>query len=362
MADLKDGFSLEFIENFGKKVHGVYPVFETGRFVEDVTGNGWEDLAFKNRIRRISTVLGKYLPSDFKEALNVLYLIDEKCTGLRYLFFPDFVEVYGLAEENWRESMTALERFTKRSSAEFAVRAFILKDPERMMKQMKTWAGDPDEHVRRLASEGCRPRLPWGQALPMFKRNPEPVLPILEKLLDDSSSYVKKSVANNFNDIAKDNPDVVVEMVRKWKHTSIGTDWILRHGSRTLIRQANPAIMELFGYPAVETEDAAITMTPDELSIGEDSTLHYKIKIPNGRPVKVRIEYGIYFVKSRGNTSRKLFLLTDKEVQGDAVIKGERTHHWADLSTRKHYPGIHRIALFVNGVEAALTEIDLKEA
>ncbi|RSL33931.1 hypothetical protein D7Z54_07380 [Salibacterium salarium] len=359
MADLKDGFSLEFLHSFGEKVHRVYPGFDTRNFVDTVMGNGWEALAFKKRIRRISTVLGSHLPHDFKEALAVLYNIEEECTGLRYLFFPDFVEVYGMADENWDDAMMALERFTAKSSAEFAVRAFILKDPERMMNQMLEWSEHPNDHVRRLASEGCRPRLPWGQSLPIYKQDPQPVLPILENLLDDSSSYVQKSVANNLNDIAKDNPDVVVCMVRKWKNESTGTDWILRHGSRTLIRKADPEIMELFGYPSVDVKDATITVNPSDITIGQSSTLQYELRVPEGNAVKVRVEYGIYFVKSRQNTSRKLFLLSDKEGKGGTIVKGERAHDWSDLSTRKHYPGLHYIGLYVNGVEVASTEINL---
>ncbi|RSL30248.1 hypothetical protein D7Z54_26960 [Salibacterium salarium] len=360
MGDLlKDGFSTEFLYSFGRKVHKVYPLLDVDNFVDAVVANDWESIAFKKRIRRVSTVLGEHLPPDFKDALTVLYKIDEECNGLRYLFFPDFVEVYGLEEENWENSMAALERFTSKSSAEFAVRAFILKDPERTMNQMLEWSEHPNEHVRRLASEGCRPRLPWGQSLPMYKQNPQPVLPILENLMDDSSSYVQKSVANNLNDIAKDNPNVVVGMVRKWKNRSSGTDWILRHGSRTLIRKADPEIMELFGYPPVEVKDATITMNASDITIGQSSTLQYEIRVPEGNAVKVRVEYGIYFVKSRQHTSRKLFLLSDKKVQGGATITGERTHSWEDLSTRKHYPGSHRIGLYVNGVEVASTEINL---
>ena len=131
------------------------------------------------------------------------------------MFFPDFVEVFGMEPQHWELSLAALERFTERSTSEFAIRAFILNDPERMAEQMLEWADHPNEHVRRLASEGIRPRLPWAQALPLFKRDPSPIVPILEKLKRDPSLYVRKSVANNLNDIAKDHPELVMRLRRR---------------------------------------------------------------------------------------------------------------------------------------------------
>lgn len=359
MAELRAGYNREFLSDFGEKVKRAYPAFEKERFVEEILAGDWESLELKRRTRKISTILGKHLPSAYDEALEILFQIDEECEGFYYLFFPDFVEVHGLSEAHWEASMIALERFTMRSTSEFAIRVFILEDSSRMIKQMLQWSEHPNEHVRRLASEGCRPRLPWGQSLPMFKKDPTEILPILENLLEDPSAYVRKSVANNLNDIAKDNPETVVSFVRKWKNKNPLTDWILRHGSRTLLRKANPEIMELFSYPTLEIPDASIAMEASDVTIGEKSKLSYEIGIPEGKTVKIRVEYGIDFVKSRGNLSRKLFRLSDREVEGGAFVKGERSHNWADLSTRKHYPGVHRIGLFVNGLEVASTEVNL---
>lgn len=261
--------------------------------------------------------------------------------------------------------MKALERFTSRSSAEFAVRPFLLREPERMMQQMTTWAGHQSEHVRRLASEGCRPRLPWGQALPVFKRDPAPVLAVLELLKADPSLYVRKSVANNLNDIAKDHPDVVIATAQRWKGTHPDTDWIVRHGCRTLIRKSIPEVMAMFGY-ADETDGgplvtgASFTTDPAVLKLGDSCELSYALQLREGDPVRVRIEYGIDFVKARGQVSRKLFLLSDKTVPGGTHLTGTRTHRFADLTTRRHYAGTHRIALLVNGQEAAYTVVELQ--
>ncbi|TXK76111.1 DNA alkylation repair protein [Paenibacillus sp. N3.4] len=363
---LKDMFHQTFLRQFGEKVHKVYDAFDTEDFIAATMDDNWDELALKERIRRISTVLGKHLPPRYEDSLNVLFAIDGTCVGFPYLFFPDFVEVHGQAQEHWELSMQALERFTSKSSAEFAIRSFLLRDPERAMPQMTAWAGSPSEHVRRLASEGCRPRLPWGQALPIFKRDPSPLLPVLELLKNDPSLYVRKSVANNLNDIAKDHPSVVLDTAIRWKGVHPDTDWIVRHACRTLIRKADPEVLALFGYAeSVDemplTTFSSISADPPVLPIGGSCELAYELQIREGEPVRIRIEYGIYFVKARMQTSRKLFLLSDKTVSGGSYLTGTRTHRWADLTTRLHYPGEHRIVLLVNGREIASTTVLLEE-
>ncbi|GLX71021.1 DNA alkylation repair protein [Paenibacillus glycanilyticus] len=361
---LKNMYDEAFLRQFADKVKFAYPSFEREAFVAGVMNEDWENMQLKGRIRQIATVLGERLPSQYKDALAVLYAICEDCAGFPYLFFPDFVEVYGGAEEHWELSMQALERFTPKSSAEFAVRVFLIRDPERMMRQMLAWANHSNEHVRRLASEGCRPRLPWGQALPVFKKDPSPLLPVLELLKADPSLYVRKSVANNLNDIAKDHPDLVLEIAGRWQGHHPHTDWIIRHACRNLVRKAHPAALALFGYAMSEESDPIVTsadleVRPSALEIGDSSRLEYSIQVQEGEPLHLRIEYGIDFVKSSGKTSRKLFLLSDKTVPGGSSLSGSKVHRFADLSTRRHYAGEHRIVLMVNGVETASTSVML---
>lgn len=363
---LKAIYNEAFLHSFGEKVRSAYPLFDTERFIADAMAEPWETLELKARMRRITITLGECLPEDYEEALGVLDAIYKDCTGFPYLIFPDFVEVYGQAPEHWELSMGALERYTTTSSAEFAVRPFLLRDPQRMMARMLVWTGHDSEHVRRLASEGCRPRLPWGQALPMFKRDATPVLPVLERLKADSSLYVRKSVANNLNDIAKDHPALVVEIAARWKGRNPDTDWIVRHACRSLIRKADPEVMALFGYAESEASaplviGASLTVHPAALSIGDHCEMNYELRVREGEAARVRLEYGIDFVKASGKTSRKLFLLSDKTVDGGSRLAGTRTHRWADLTTRRHYPGEHRIALLVNGREVADTTLLLEE-
>lgn len=361
---LKAMYNKEFLRRFGEKVHAVYDAFDMENFVTTALDEPWDELELKARMRRITETLRTYLPIRYEEALDVLFAIDETCIGFPYLFFPDFVAAYGQDEEHRELSMKALERFTQRSSSEFAIRSFLLSDPERVMCQMIIWSQHPNEHVRRLASEGCRPRLPWGMSLPVFKRDPTLVIAVLERLKADPSLYVRKSVANNLNDIAKDHPSVVLESARRWKGVCPHTDWIIRQGCRTLIRKADPEIMELFGYANLNDGSslgtcASLSVLPSRLAIGESCELKYELCIRKGDPVHIRIEYGIDFVKARGHTSRKSFLLSDKTVSGGTRLSSTRTHNWSDLTTRRHYPGEHRIALLVNGHEVAYAALML---
>lgn len=361
----KDIYTEQFLKDFSDKINSVYENFQGEEFVAAVLADTWEDLALRGRMLRIVDVLGRLLPPDYEDALGILFKLVNHCEGFPYLFFPDFVAAFGLKEEYWDISMSALECFTKHSSSEFAIRPFILKDAERAMGYMLKWSASSNEHVRRLSSEGCRPRLPWSMDLPVFKKDPTMVLNVLENLKADSSLYVRKSVANNLNDIAKDHPDVVLAVASKWIGKNPETDWILRHGCRTLIRKAVPEVLALFGYADTSESEplivnATLNVTPDQLSIGDTCLFNYSLDMNRENPVHIRLEYGIDFVKSRGKTSRKIFLLSDKTVPGNSHLSGSHNHSFANLTTRKHYPGLHNIALLINGMEVAATTLLLQ--
>jgi 3-methyladenine DNA glycosylase AlkC len=363
---LKNIYNRKFLQNLGVKIRGAYPAFDTPGFIRQVMGREWKDLALKARMRRVTEALGTHLPASYAEALGILVSIAEDCRGFPYLIFPDFAARFGLDKKHRKISLKALEIFTQQSSAEFAVRPFIKEDPEGVMKQMLVWAKHKNEHVRRLSSEGCRPRLPWGESLPLFKKDPAPVLAVLEQLKDDPSLYVRKSVANNLNDISKDNPAAVLALARRWKGSSPGTDWIIRGACRTFIRRGDPEAYALFAYDPLERGGRAaplisavqFSLQPQKLRIGGRGEIRCAFTVREGGPARLRVEYGIDFVKAGrtgGRTgdrvSRKLFVLFDKTVEGGARLEVKRIHKWADLSTRRHYPGDHTITLRVNGRE-----------
>ena len=193
--------------------------------------------------------------------------------------------------------------------------------------------------------------MPWAVALADFKKDPSPILPILEQLKTDLSSYVRKSVANNINDISKTHPGLVVELAKYWLGNNKHTDWIIKHGCRTLLKKGNQEVLSLFGHSGggmVEVDGFSLGAVP--VSIG--GNLVFSFSIEAKQSTKVRLEYGIDFVKATKKTSQKIFKISEislKEGQKKDYIK---SHSFADLSTRKHYPGIHSLALIVNGKQA----------
>jgi 3-methyladenine DNA glycosylase AlkC len=371
MAELlKNIYNRAFLQGLGAKIYSVYPAFDRTAFIKTVMDREWEALALKARMRKISGALGVWLPGSYPKALEILLSIAEDCTGFPYLIFPDFTARFGLDKKYRKLSLEALEIFTQQSSAEFAIRPFILQDPPGVMKQMRAWAKHNNEHVRRLASEGCRPRLPWGESLSLFKKDPGPVLTVLELLKDDPALYVRKSVANNLNDISKDNPELVLETAKRWKGLSPGTDWIIRRACRTFIRRGDPRAYALFEYSPLGNggrealiSDIVFAIHPKKLRIGDRCEIRYAFTVREGKPARLRIEYGIDFVRApsqAGNrVSRKLFVLFDKTTEGGTRVVGTRVHKWADLSTRRHYPGDHTIILLVNGRELASGRVKL---
>jgi 3-methyladenine DNA glycosylase AlkC len=258
--------------------------------------------------------------------------------------------------------MPALAFFTQFGSSEFAVRPFIARDPARAMAILATWAEDPNHHVRRLASEGCRPSLPWGMALPMFQQDPTPVLPILEKLKDDESEYVRKSVANNLNAISKDHPDLALDTAERWYGHSPRTDWIVRHALRTLLKSGNGRALLLFGVAEqgrARVEKLALDRAT--LSIGEELHYQFTLHVDGEEPCPVRLELAVDYVKGRGQLSRKVFgIREDRFAPGSHLIS--RKFSFVDRSTRQHHPGRHHLTIVVNGVEMAKASVELTPA
>jgi len=359
---LKNMLNRESLRKSALVVQSVYSAFKVDEFVNSIIDEPWGDLELKARGRKVTLNLGKYLPPDYREAIAILEKVAAGYkSGLFVLgfSFPDFVEVYGQDESNWDISINALETFTTLWSSEMAVRPFILKYEERMMEQMLVWSKHENEHIRRLASEGCRPALPWAAALPKFKKDPAPVLPILAQLKADPSKYVRKSVANNLNDISKTRPDVFIEIASEWYGKNDNTDWIIKHGSRTLLKKGDSGILALFGLndtTGITAQDFILGAT----SVAIGNYLDFSFAISAKEPTKVRLEYGIDYVKSGGKRNRKIFKISEISLKENERKTYAKSHSFADLSTRKHYPGTHSIVLIVNGVERGKLDFELE--
>ncbi|MCL2812774.1 MAG: DNA alkylation repair protein, partial [Clostridia bacterium] len=252
---IKNMFNPTSLGEFAAAIQSVYGAFQSDAFLQSTMDETWEDLELKARGRQITINLRKYLPSDYTEAIAIIDKVIQNHRGPAIFSFPDFVEIFGQGEEHWDVSVPALGRYTQYASAEFAVRPFIINHEERMMAQMFAWSKDENEHLRRLASEGCRPQLPWGQALAKFKKDPTPILPILEQLKADPSLYVRKSVANNLNDISKTHPDLVAKLAKDWYGKNEYTNWIVKHGCRTLLKKGHRGVLAIFEYHDADSID-----------------------------------------------------------------------------------------------------------
>jgi len=363
VADLlKDGFNKSYLNELATDIKAVYDQFLIEDFISSVMDETWCSLELKGRMRQITINLRKFLPENYAEAIGIIDRViadyGDWLTGFGAMYFPDFVEVFGLDESDWDTSIAALERYTYHASAEFAVRPFIIKDEKRMMAQMYAWSKNESSHVRRLSSEGCRPALPWAQALPSFKKDPSPILPILEQLKTDPDLFVRKSVANNLNDISKTHPDLVAKIAKEWYGNNKDTDWIVKHACRTLLKKGNRDVLAIFGLDdadSVSSKDFSI----DSNSVAIGGSFSFSFLLTTTTATKVRLEYSVDFVKANGKRSRKIFQISEIAMKANESKSYSKSHSFADLSTRKHYPGLHSITLIVNGTERGTLDFDL---
>ena len=329
--------------------------FDREQFLRLTLGSqAWEGLELKARMRHTTKALHECLPSGYREALDILERVAPNVGGFEAMCLPDYVELYGM--EDWDRSLPAMALFTRRCSSEFAIRPFLIQDQGRAIRYLEELAHDQHENVRRFASEGCRPRLPWAMALPALKQDPRPILPILEKLKDDPSEFVRRSVANNLNDISKDNPELMLEVAERWRGHSPETDWILKHGCRTLLKAGVTRALVLFGFgdPAGIYVDR-LRLPAEQFAIGDTVPFEFDLRVEADAPARLRVEYVVTYAKARGRSSQKVFQVVEKDF-APGVHPVARNRSFADMSTRKHYAGPHAIQIKVNGeVKASVT-------
>ncbi|MBO9570725.1 MAG: DNA alkylation repair protein, partial [Chitinophagaceae bacterium] len=246
MEPLKEMFNKKFYQQFADVFADIEKSFNGAAFLKQVT-TGLDELSLNARLRNTSVVLKQYLPADYKKAVNILTKAAQQLpSGYRALVYPDFVSLYG--KDHFDVSMEALKYFTSFGSSEFAIREFLKTDLEKTLKVMNKWAEDKNVHVRRLSSEGSRPRLPWSFKLEQIIKNPALTTSILEKLKTDEELYVRKSVANHLNDISKDNEGYMLQLVKSWDSNNPHTRWIIKHASRNLIKKGNKDSLAIFSF------------------------------------------------------------------------------------------------------------------
>ncbi len=358
MAELmKNSYGVDVAVRISKMIARVHPRFPASAFLADVRP-GFLDLELMDRGRRIADALHTHLPSSFSKGASILTASmgptqeEEPTVGLAsFLYLPHsfFVAKYGL--EDFEAAMAIQYELTQRFTAEFCIRPFLERYPEATLARLREWTEDPSEHVRRLVSEGTRPRLPWASRLPEFQKNPQPVLDLLELLKDDPSLYVRRSVANNLNDIGKDHPQILLGTSSRWQiDASESRQWIIRRALRSLIKEGNPAALALMGCrasPTLIVENASVSPS----RANRDGTVSLKFQVSNAGPrsAKVIIDFRVHYVKANGKTSPKVFKLSTVHLPPKNTISFQKNLPLKDLTTRHHHPGHHRIEALING-------------
>ena len=329
------------------------------------------ELELKERINWIATVLSEALPGGFEDKARVIRAClpppldptrsDDDFGRFIYAPLGVIVEREGI-EDHLGPSLSLLEELTQRFSMEFSIRAFLNRWPDETMAQMLEWTAHPHYHVRRLASEGCRPKLPWGQGIAI---DPLRCLPILDLLHVDSTRFVTRSVANHLNDIAKIDADVVVSRLALWreqaKQDTKELDWMTRHATRGLVKQGHRGALELLGYrPDARVSLVRLRITPDDPAIGETAVIEAELRAERDEPLIV--DYAIEYVKANGSRAAKVskFKVTTAR-KGQSLILSKKHHFKGDATTFRLYPGAHRLRLMVNGTELGAVDFALRE-
>lgn len=354
---LKDWFDEARYRAIAKELAGISPKFRADDFMKSVL-DGLKDRSLMQRVHQCAVAVDAALPGTYQQKVRALQKLAPRI-GHEFvtIFLGDFVATYGLDDFDF--SMEALRFFTVFGTAEFAVRPFIVADQERALKTMHAWTADPDEKVRRLASEGSRPRLPWGLRLQALVRDPEPTAKILEALKDDDSLFVRRSVANHLNDITKDHHDYVLQRLGTWDLERENLRWIAKHACRTLIKRGHPGALKLFGFGRKAEITAKLEASPARLALGQRLTLTAGLASTSSRPQRLAIDYVVHYVKASGGSAEKVFKWTECDLPAHAEIELVKSQVVRDFTTRKHYPGRHRVELQINGERVAETEFDL---
>ncbi|PCJ84532.1 MAG: DNA alkylation repair protein [Flavobacteriales bacterium] len=361
---LKDIYSVPFYAQFSEVLSQTIPSFDKAEFKSLIFNDQFETYELKERMTHTAKILHHFLPTDFEHATHTIRRIIENLRDvgikeevIEYMFFPEYIAMYGIHE--YESSISAFEFITQFTSCEFAVRPYILKYEEKMLTQLLLWSKHENKKVRRLASEGSRPRLPWAMALPNFKTDPKPILPILNNLKHDACEVVRRSVANNLNDISKDNPQIVVEIAKKWKGINTEIDSIVKHGCRTLLKQGNTEILKLFGFDSSHITLSNFKIITSKVSTGGELEFSFSVANKNESNRMVRLEYGLYYMKKNGQLSKKVFKISEREIKPNRTSKITKKHSFKPITTRKFYVGKHQLSIIVNGHENKTADFEL---
>ena len=314
---LKTFFSASLVRRLAGDIERVHPSFPSRSFIKDAT-KGLDELELLDRGKHITRALERHLPPSYPEAIDVLLrslgpehatdeLLGVGMAPFYYLPHTHFVATRGL--DHFDVSMRAQYELTKRFSAESSIRPYIAADPERTFTTLRQWTRDPNAHVRRLVSEGTRLRLPWAMRVPWLDTNPERVIELLEMLKDDPAPLVRRSVANNLNDLGKVHPALLTRTCSAWlSDASAERRALVEHALRSAVKRGDASALRLLGYG----KKAAFTIervriTPARVAIGGSVAVSFVIASTARSRQELLVDLGVHFVKAAGKSSRKVF-------------------------------------------------------
>jgi len=358
-SSLKDQiFGKDFFQHFATTVKEVIPRLDQHVFYSQCVQD-FEPLSLSERMTQGAKVLGRYLTNDFEKNIFIIKQIAPKLyQGFAGIILPEYIRQEGLP--HFEQSMQAMKYLTPFSSSELAVRPFIKKYQEKVFELFYDWVEDPNEHVRRWCSEGTRSRLPWAMRLDICIQHPQLSTPILQKIQADDSLYVRKSVANHLNDQSKDNPTWVLGLLGQWDQSNKHTAWITKRALRTLVKQGHPQTFSFLGYEQqlnVNIKDFSIAKA--KIKLGEDQHFSFLLSSEKETAQKLVVDYRLYYLKANGKTSPKVFKLKEIELKGGEQVIIQKKHAFQDFTTRKHYAGMHQLAIMINGEQYAEGEFEL---
>lgn len=349
----KHAFDGALLQLIALSISQHYPSFRSQEFFK--IESSLVNMEMKSRVKLICDTLAKELPQQYPQALEILIAVlhAKKLSGFSIWPIAEFIQTYGLNHPDI--SLEALKLLTTHFTSEWAVRPFIKKYPEKTMDFLLQCTKDKNVDVRRWASEGTRPRIPWGERLQDFIKNPSATKDILEALKLDPELFVRKSVANHLNDISKDNPEYVIAVLKQWQEQAQDDnqkriEWITRYALRTLIKDGNLNALALIGV----AHDASIKMEKfsikqEHLKLGESLEFQVQVLSTSEQPQKIVIDYIIHFMKSNKKTAPKVFKLRSFDIPAYGIVTIEKAHSLKKITTRQYYSGIQKIDIQING-------------
>lgn len=358
-------------EILAERIHAVHPAFPARAYIDEVA-ESVAGLGLKARVRVMAAALRRHLPPSYDDALAILLAsLGPELAGREGMFthgwylmpVARFVEDYGL--DHLDQSMHALREITRRHTSEYAIRPYLLRYPEQTYAYLRKWVHDPSPHVRRLVSEGTRSRLPWASRFPARAHDPLPVIELLDALADDPSAFVRKSVANNMNDLSKDHPELILTTAGRWlaRNPSQRTTWIVRHGLRTLIKAGDERALALVGVTGGDqVQLRELVLHPRDIRIGATVSFAFELVNTDAHEHALVVDYLIHFARPGGRSSAQAFKLAAMALAPGQARRVHKDHPLRPVRVRRYYPGTHRLQIRVNGAVVGSADFELLAA